>query len=110
MGRSRAERELVSISVREGRGEVDRAKREERRDGLRCGGRGGERITHNLTEGRGADPAKKAVAQLFHPVLSRRSDHFSVASTLSALLFAMLIPARKPSKQLDEISRVVGRE
>lgn len=111
MGRSRAERELVSISVREGRGEVDRAKREERRDGLRCGGgRGGERITHNLTEGRGADPAKKAVAQLFHPVLSRRSDHFSVASTLSTLLFAMLIPARKPSKQLDEISRVLCQE
>lgn len=72
------ERELVSISVREGRGEVDRAKREERRDGLRCGGRGGERITHNLTVGRGADPAKKAAAQLFLLVLSRRSaDHFS---------------------------------
>jgi hypothetical protein len=64
MGRSRAEGELVSISVQEGRNEVeDEASswtekwRRNDRDG---GERDGERITHNLTEGRGADPAKKA--------------------------------------------------
>lgn len=98
------ERELASISVRGGRGEVDRAKREERRDGPRCGGRGGERITHNLTVGRGADPAKKAAAQLFLPVLSRAPGR-PASPTLSDLLFAMLIPARKRSKQVDEVSR-----
>lgn len=48
------------------------------------GERAGERITHNLTEGRRADPAKKATVQLFFSVLC-------AASTLSVLLFAMLI-------------------
>lgn len=64
---------------------------------LRRGGRGEERITHNLTEGRGADPAKKAAAQLFlldpHRTLG---GPLSAAPTLSVLLFAMLILAQKP--------------
>lgn len=57
----------------------------------------GERITHNLTEGRGADPAKKAAAQLFHSVLSPPPSPPTPPplSALSALLFAMLIPCER---------------
>jgi len=73
--------------VKRRRNEVDRAKWKERRNDS-DGERGGERITHNLTEGRGADPAKKAAAQLFFSA-------FCAASTLSVLLFAMLILALK---------------
>jgi len=55
---------------------MTRAGKEERRhDPLRRKGPGGERITHNLTEGRGADPAKKAAAQLFLSVFTRSVDH-----------------------------------
>jgi len=70
--------------------------REKRRKKVRLwrGGCGEERITHNLTEGRRADPAKKAAAQLFLSVFTRCSvDHSPILS--ETLLFAMLILARK---------------
>lgn len=104
MGRSRAERESPGLYQRAGRNERQTrmrrdGSREEGRKKARLGrgGRGGERITHNLTEGRGADPAKKAAAQLFLSVFLPTSsvDHSPPLPTLSVLLFAMLILARK---------------
>jgi len=104
MGRSRTqrktEREKAGLYQRTGRNERQTrmrrdGSREEGRKKARRGRRGGERITHNLTEGRGADPAKKAAAQLFLSVLPTLGGPLSAAPTLSALLFAMLILAQK---------------
>lgn len=81
------------------KGRTSESSRERRR-------RAGERITHNLTEGRGADPAKKVAAQLFRSVLSPPPP----LSALSALLFAMLISRARGSSDTPKPRSVVFRE